>query len=132
MFNRRRVSRDAAVCEDILKTVRGEKLFIKPYSEKLFAPLAEKYEPPSLCDDPLRVAKDGEWCFIEDEDISPYLECAEKVLLYNWNENYPFDLKFDLNLLRESFRLSERRKFEGRAHDEIVRELYRKDFRGKI
>ena len=131
MFNNRRVSRDSAVYADIMKTVRGEVLYIKPYSEKLFLPLAEKYGMPKVIPDPLKVAKDGEWCFIEDEDISPVIDKVESILIYNWNRNYPYELKFDTQVLNDLFRLSGRDKFEGTSHEEIIRELYRKDYRSK-
>ena len=131
MFNHRRVSRDRAVYENIMKTVRGEKIYIKPYSEKLFLPIAEEFGMPETVDSPLEVAKNGEWCFIEDEDITPYLDKVEKLLIYNWNRFYPYELKFDLNIPASSFRLSEKSDFEGISHEEITRELFRKDFRSK-
>lgn len=131
MFNKRRVSRDSAVSEDVLKTTRGETLYVKPYSEKLFLPFGEKYAMPRVVENPLDIAKEGEWCFIEDQDVSPYLDKVEKLLIYNWNRFYPYELKFDLSILSSSFRISERDKFEGTSHEEITRELYRKDFRSK-
>ena len=36
MFNNRRQSRDSVLIEDVVKDLCGEKLFISPYSEKLF------------------------------------------------------------------------------------------------
>lgn len=131
MFNNRRVSRDSTVYDDIMKTVRGEVLYIKPYSEKLFLPLAEKHGMPKTVPDPLRVATDGQWCFIEDEDITPFLDSVEKILIYNWNTRYPYELKFDTDNLIGNFKLTDRRKFEGTSHEEIIRELYRKDYRSK-
>ena len=131
IFNKRRVSRDKLVCEDILKTVRGEKLYIKPYSKILFDPLADRYELPEISDDPMSIAKDGEWCFIEDEDVSAYADRIERLLVYNWNESYPYDLRFDMSILDQLFRISGRTKFPGHSHDMVVRELYRKDFRDK-
>lgn len=127
LFNNRRVSRDGAVSEDILYTVRGERLFIKPYSMKLFEPLFDRYDMPTVCDDPLGEAGDGEWCFIEDEDITPHLDRVERLLIYNWGSRYPYDLCFDPEHGLCGFKLSEKRKFAGVAHDEITRELYRPD-----
>lgn len=132
MFNRRRVSRDSAVYEDIMKKTRGEKLYAKPYSEKLFLPLFEKYGAPEYSTDPLSKAKNGEWCFIEDEDITPYLDQVEQILVYNWNTVYPYELRFDLSILSSTFRLTDKIKFKGTSHDEITRELFRKDFRSKL
>ena len=131
LFNHRRVARDKAVYADILKTVRGERLFIKPYSEKLFLPFADEAELPTVTDDPLSVASGGEWCFIEDEDITPYYDKIEKLLIYFWDCTYPFELKLDVSFVRANFRMSERKKFAGAVHDAITRELYRKDFRSK-
>ena len=131
MFNKRRVSRDAAVYEDIMKTVAGEVLYIKPYSEKLFLPISEKYGMPTVVPDPLAIAKDGEWCFIEDEDVSPLIGKIKKLLIYNWNRRYPYELSFDLTIPSSLFMLSDKKKFEGVAHEEITRELFRKDHRSK-
>ena len=36
LFNNRRQSRDRVVCEDVVKNLNGEKLFISPFSQILF------------------------------------------------------------------------------------------------
>ena len=132
LFNGRRVSRDEVACGDILKQLKGERLYIKPYSQKLFAPFEGNANLPTVCEDPLGTASDGEWCFIEDEDIMPYFDKIEKLLIYNWNLNYPYDMRLDLDYVRGKLRLSEMKKLVGKAHDKITRELYRKDYRSKI
>jgi len=125
LFNNRRQSRDREVTADILKTVRGERLFIKPYSLKLFSEF-EEYPLMTVCDDPLSEVSDGEWCFIENQDVTPYLYKVERLLIYNWNREYPYELSFDMGLLDELFRITDKRKFEGYSHEEITREIYRK------
>ena len=131
LFNKRRVSRDQYVTADILKTVRGEKLLIHPYSTILFEKFEESFEAPLVCDDPMETAGDGEWCFIENQDITPYLGKVEKLLIYNWNTRYPFELAFDLESGLADFKLSEKSKFKGHSHDEITRCLYRKTYGGR-
>ena len=42
MFNRRRQSRDSAVCGDILRECGGKKLYMNTYSGKLFGDVEEK------------------------------------------------------------------------------------------
>ena len=128
LFNNRRVSRDREVTADILKTVKGERLFVKPYSLKLFSEF-DDYSLMTVCNDPLNEVSGGEWCFIEDEDVTPYLDKVERLLIYNWNREYPFELGFDMKILDEQFRLTDKRKFVGYSHEEITREIYRKQIK---
>ena len=128
LFNNRRQSRDREIISDILKTVQGERLYVKPYSKKLFDE-HEEYPLMTVCDDPLGIVGEGEWCFIENEDVAPHLHKVERLLIYNWNTNYPYELRLDLGILDKQFRLSDKRKLIGYSHDEITREIYRKQIK---
>ena len=122
LFNKRRVSRDEYVSLDIINTVGGRKLYVKPYSEKLFSDFGG-YE---LCDDPLAKCSEGDFVFIEDEDITPYLEKAKGLIIYNFSTRYPYDLKFDTPPAELGFRRVDSKKFAGHSHEKIVKDVYRK------
>ena len=119
LFNKRRVSRDEYLLDDMLRTVKSP-LYIKPFSAKLFS----ERGGAMLCDDPLSALSDGDWCFIEDEDIEPHLHKAESVVIYKWNRTYPFDLKFNTGALNSRFALKSSENFAGHSHEKITKEIY--------
>lgn len=117
-FNGRRLSRDRAVAEDILNSIKGARLFIAPYSKTLF-----KTGEYISCQDYLLRAGADDCCFVEREDIAPYLDKTEKMILYKWNRDYPFDLRFDSGIL-DRFILTEITEFAGYSHEKITKEVY--------
>ena len=115
LFNRRRQSRDSALCRDVL-ALAGNRLFVSEYSGKLF-PKA------NICRDLLECAGKGDFCFVEEPDVLPYLEKAEKLIVYRWNRHYPADVTFPAGVL-ENWKLTERTEFPGSSHETITREVY--------
>ena len=69
MFNNRRQSRDSVLISDVVSDLNGEKLYISPYSEKLFDGLDVKLK---IKDEPLKAAKRGSVCFIENCSLAEY------------------------------------------------------------
>ena len=122
LFNKRRVSRDEYVTLDILNTSASHTLYIKPFSEKLFADFGGYV----LCDDPLETAGCGDFAFIEDEDITPHLDKAHRLIIYNWSTSYPYELKFDTSPSELGFTRVDSKKFSGQCHDKIVKDIYEK------
>lgn len=121
LFNRRRVSRDRIQQEDLLRLCGEKKLWINGFSAKLFAPLAEKV----FVDDAfLQIAGMGEFCFVEDQPLQPWLDRLEGVIVYRWNRAYPSDQVFDLDL--SDFTWQEKLEFAGSSHERITREIYSK------
>lgn len=152
-FNKRRVSRDATVLCDILKTMEEEgqpKLYLTEYSKKLFlqpitsAPeLGEKkttplelfgIKPEALLttERPVpEMPKKNTMCFLESSsDIFEYAKLITKVTLYRWDKDYPADDKFDIDaFLTENGCskiecLSELSTFPGTSHEKITKEIY--------
>ena len=121
LFNRRRVSRDRAQQEDMLKLCGAGKLWISPFSKALMEWAEER-----VIVDPeyLKKAGDGEVCFVEEERLGAFADRMEGVVLYRWNRSYPSDQKMDLDL--SGFQLVERVEFAGTSHETITRETYRK------
>ena len=116
-FNGRRQSRDRALCARLLGHCAGAPLYLSPYSAGLFAPA------PGLCADPAFAEKagPGEYAFFETDDPAPWLDKAEKIILYRWNRDYPADLH--LKLPRE-WKLSSSFDFAGSSHPTITEEIY--------
>ena len=123
MFNRRRQSRDRVVTEDILKTAEGSRLFIAPYSEKLFAELGGVY---TVSENMLTEAGKDDYCFIEDRTPCELIERVDEIVIYRWNRHYPADLHFDIPLEKQGFRRVAEREFKGYSHEKITKEIFRK------
>jgi len=121
MFNHRRQSRDRAVVADVIASLAGGRLWIAPYSEKLFAETGAAY---AVSEDFLTLAEEGDVCFVEDRSLSPWAERIREVTIYRWNRHYPADLSFDLNLAELGFRLCERSEWQGYSHEKITKEIF--------
>lgn len=119
LFNRRRQSQDRLLRLDLLREAGGNAIWMNGYSVKQFA------DPPEN----IRVAEDfylqagaGEFCFFEDVDPVPWLDRAEKVLLYHWNRRYPSDPPgFPQPLVGWS--VTRREDFVGASHACITKEI---------
>lgn len=116
LFNNRRQSRDRVVCEDVVKNLNGEKLFISPFSQILF----DNYKDDVLsCEDFLTK---GNVCFVENQVLSP---CnADEVIVYRWNRVYPADFYCDIDFSKYS--LAEQAELEGFSHEKITKEIYKR------
>ena len=81
MFNHRRQSQDRVLRKRILELTGGEKLWMNAYSKKQFE------DSSNICvsEEYLEHAETGEYCFVEDQDITPYAARIEKIILFRWN-----------------------------------------------
>lgn len=118
MFNSRRQSRDKYMLKDVLNTCGERKLWMNEYTSNLFEELSDNM----IVDEAfLDKAKEGDYCFVENKSIMPYMETVEKIIIYRWNKIYPSDFKFDDKLIegwvRESIAV-----FDGNSHDAIGKE----------
>lgn len=116
-FNHRRQSSDAVLTRRIADLVADSTLWVSPYSAKLFADY-----PVCVADDFLEQARAGDYCFVEDADVIPYMDRIEKLILYRWNRRYPSDRKFPV--LGSQWRLVATKEFEGKSHPVITEEVY--------
>lgn len=64
LFNRRRQSKDRAVVEKLLEMTKGSRLWIHPFSEKLFVENRAEHIVSDECF--LEKAGRGEYCFVEN------------------------------------------------------------------
>ena len=120
LFNCRRVSSDRAVISDILKITETQPLRIREFSEKLFPENSMIY----IGEDYLSGAGKGDFVFFEDVITNVFWKKAERVVVYHWNRQYPSDVKFPLDALRERGKLESSLTFAGNSHNEITREVY--------
>ena len=120
MFNNRRQSRDSILIKRILEIAGDKKLYISPYSEKLFP--EDMKERLISSPDYLEKAGEGDFLFCEDGALREYSSKIEKLVLFKWNRLYPADRFLDLEL--RSFKLTERSFFEGSSHEKIDEETY--------
>ena len=81
-------------------------------------------EDAHVCTDEnfLSRAAEGEFCFVEDQELSPFRKQIERIILFCWNRSYPADVHFTLAL--SAFRLTERTDFAGFSHPKITEEIY--------
>ena len=86
-FNRRRQSRDRAVCADLLTQGEGRLLWMEPGSRALFP---EEAQTVRTADQPWALAGPEDLCFLELSDPAPALERAEKdfSLVRGWVEAF--------------------------------------------
>ena len=119
LFTRRRQSQDRLLREDLLREAGGKAVWMNGYSAGQFTEGAEN----------IRVAEDfylqagaGEFCFFEDVDPVPWLDRAERVILYHWNRRYPSDRpRFPQPLAGWSVTRTE--DFAGSSHECITKEV---------
>lgn len=121
LFNNRRQSRDRLVTEDIIKNLNGEKLFILPFSEKLFEGFDNiccvdcDYFSNTLSDDTF---------FVENVSLSEFSN-IDSVIIYKWNRVYPADFYCDIDF--NEFSLIEESEFKGNSHEKITKQIYVKE-----
>lgn len=119
LFNKRRQSRDVKVLEDIASFTN--EVLISPFSEKLFEGTCLETKVDSQF---LHNADIHDFCFVENENLLPYSDKIEQLIVYKWNRKYPSDFKLDLNL--KEWKLIETAEFVGNSHEKITREIYEK------
>ena len=121
-FNHRRLSRDRRVCEKILDYSNEKELWMNAYSRKLFTDLTDIN---SIQVDEEFLDKSQSICFVENQDITPYLPKIDTLVLFQWNRDYPADFFFTVDL--SQWNLISTEDFEGTSHEKITMEVYKKD-----
>ena len=95
LFNNRRVSKDRTVIQKILELSEGKKLWIHPFSEKLF----EQEHPENCCVDEnfLEKAGEGDICFVENQSLKGTEGRIEKLIvsaaLWHLSAGSPFPIR---------------------------------------
>lgn len=118
LFNHRRVSRDQKVSERILAYCKEKKLWMNAYSAKLFE------NNPQICVSETFLEQKDAICFVEDQDVTPYLPEIDTIILFHWNRDYPADLFFTVDL--SEWNRIHQEEFAGKSHEKITMEVYKK------
>ena len=118
-FNSRRQSRDIKLRERILTLTNDSTLLINNYSKEMFGDHSHIRVDKHFLDN----AIDGDYCFAEDIDATPYEDKISKIILYKWNRAYPSDLKFGISL-SDGWKLVKTEDFQGNSHEKITEEIY--------
>lgn len=106
LFNKRRVSRDRLIINDIINNY-GLQIKMSDYSCKMFS----HYN--------LNCIKDNNVFFIE-QNLS--LDCFDELVVYNFNRKYPSDVYISL----EDFVVVSQSEFIGSSHRKITKSIYRR------
>lgn len=120
MFNHRRQSRDRVLIAELLSHVGGGRLFVSPYSAKLFP---DDPGNVTVAEDPCAEAGEDDFVFVEDTELPPR-ERVSGIVLYRWNRLYPADKSFSGDMTE--FHLTETTEFVGSSHDKITKEIWKK------
>jgi len=120
-FNDRRQSMDKALRDRLTQITTGKPLWMNAYSAGQFSNL-----PANAVVDEyfLEKAKEDDYCFLENIDISAYVSKVNTVIIYRWNRNYPQDVRFPVSLFSDNWHLISNCDFVGNSHDRITEEVY--------
>ena len=126
LFNGRRQSQDKRLRERILELTRGSLLWMNSYSQRQFGEAVSDANT-EIDEAFLDKAGQGEYCFVENMALKPYLEKIEKIILFQWNRNYPADRYLDIDVSEEQWQLEAVQEFSGFSHEKITEEIYRNE-----
>ena len=118
----KRQSRDRVLVADFVSSAADAPIFISPFSRVIFEPHANV----NTVENPFLDSSDDGVCFIESFALTPYIDMIETLIIYRWNELYPSDVKFDVNVDKAGFKLISTSEFQGSSHDRITKEIYKK------
>ena len=118
LFNSRRQSRDRELIKDFMQMAKENCVMIKPFSSAIF-----EGEKIIVDENFLENADENDFCFVEDESITPYAEKIKEIIVYKWNRVYPSDVEFEMPM---GFILQSSTDFTGFSHDTITKEIYRR------
>lgn len=122
-FDKKRQSKDRALCKRIAELAQDFVLRMNQYSAKMF----REYDIAQIeaDEDFLKRAKTGEFCFVEQGDGAEYLNQAEEIIIFQWNRHYPADCYFPIDDLGE-YECYFKEDFVGYSHEKITEERYRR------
>lgn len=122
-FNKRRQSRDIEVTNSVINLAKNGKLFINPYSKKLFEEAG--FNDFIIQDDSSLDFPDNSYFFNETAAPSVFEKAADEIILFRWNRAYPGDIHFDINL-NSGWKLISSKEFVGKSHEKITMEVYKR------
>ncbi len=147
VFNNRRQSRDEELIKYLIKFTVGKAFRVGERSEALIEKFFDIYAEgvddqmgsndeqtglPQMIVSPnyLEKAGEGEYCFVEFEDLKPYEDKIEKLMVCRWNRAYPSDKKLDIDL--SEYHLASSKDIKGKSHEKITIEVWEKNYEKAI
>lgn len=125
MFNNRRQSQDNILRKRILQYIDNKRLLMNSYSASQFNIFEN--EKLIIADNFMDIAKENDYCFVENIDIIQYVDKIEKIIMYHWNRTYPADMYFKLILNQSIWKLETSVNFVGSSHEKITEEVYKNE-----
>jgi len=119
-FNKRRQSADRGLIAELLSSVEG-KIYISEFSLKLFEKHPERIR---VVNNPIEDAPNGAICFVENMSLKGCEGDISTLILYNWNEPYPYDTALELDI--GMYKLESEQDFVGSSHEKITKSRYTK------
>ena len=119
LFGGRRQSRDREVCSRMLERAAESCLWMNEYSARIFPPDA----PVQVDEAFLAAAQEGEFCFVENADLTAVADRVESITVYRWQKVYPADVRFPWELFPRH-RLVRTTEFSGFSHEQVLEEVY--------
>lgn len=124
MFNCRRQSQDRLLRQHLLETVKNKRLWMSAYSYRQFQEVDKGIIV--VDEDFLAKAPNGDYCFAEGQQLAPWIERIEGIVLFHWNRVYPADTYLDLVLSDGNWALVDSKEFPGSSHEKITKEVYQR------
>ena len=121
LFNNRRQSRDRILINNLVEYIDDGALFVNEFSSPLFSNSDSSVIEVS---NPLEVAKENDFVFVENLNLSKHKGKISEMVIYKWNRSYPCDFFLDVMPSDIGLALREATEFEGSSHDKITREVY--------
>jgi hypothetical protein len=118
----KRQSRDRVLISEFVESNSDKRIYIAPFSKLLF----EEYPSVTVADDPFSVAAEGSAIFVENVRIDERLDSISTLIVYSWNRKYPSDVKFNVDPLKNGFKLKSSVDFRGSSHEKITKEIYQR------
>ncbi len=119
-FFGKRQSQDKNLRLNLKNYLKENKIYMKPSSASLYQDIlkniVETNDFQNLLD---------EYVLFE-EDIHPYIDKIDTLILYFWNRIYPKDVYFNKAIL-SFYKEVDRCEFVGTSHEKITRVIYRKE-----
>lgn len=126
LFHGRRLSRDRVLCQDVLRTCAGSPLWMAPGSRSLFSSLRDGLSSSILTsEDFLAQAAPGEFCFLEDRPIRPFLDGWSPWSSITGTAATPQTCFWTWTPAALGWSLLGREEFPGSSHKKITKEVYR-------
>lgn len=122
-FCGKRQSMDRCLREHLTYVVGNETLWMNGYSFGQFADSPLKIQ---MDEDFLEKADRGDFCFVENKDLTPYMDKIRQLIVYRWDRVYPGDLYFPMEEGKSRLKLLHTESIKGYSHEQILQEVYQR------